>query len=142
MLRRGVPSVNVALINVYAFFRRQQLHCIIASMNTDEASVPASGDSIRGRTRITDGPSIERLDSGAPKSPRLQGGRFLTPSQNETVVCAPETQINWITPDLLDETQQVWSEIYGRDISAAEATEILLNVKRLASAVARLVREQ
>jgi hypothetical protein len=43
----------------------------------------------------------------------------------------------WITPELLAETQQVWSEVYGREVSAAEATEILLNVKRLASTMRR-----
>ena len=39
----------------------------------------------------------------------------------------------WITPELLAQTRDVWSPYYGRDVSAAEATEILLNVKRLAS---------
>ena len=38
----------------------------------------------------------------------------------------------WITDELLGETQRVWSEVYGRDISADEATEILMNVKRFA----------
>ena len=37
----------------------------------------------------------------------------------------------WISPELLAETQRVWSTVYGRDVSVAEATEILLNVKRL-----------
>ncbi|MCY3018017.1 MAG: hypothetical protein NTW87_03165 [Planctomycetota bacterium] len=38
----------------------------------------------------------------------------------------------WIDEALLAETQRVWSKQYGRDVSAAEATEILLNVRRLA----------
>ena len=38
----------------------------------------------------------------------------------------------WITDELLAETQRVWSEVYGREISADEATEILMNVKRFA----------
>ena len=34
----------------------------------------------------------------------------------------------WIDDTLLSETQRVWSKQYGRDVSAAEATEILLDV--------------
>jgi hypothetical protein len=48
----------------------------------------------------------------------------------------------WISTELLDETRQVWSAIYGRDVSIAEATEILLSVKRLASTLAKIGREQ
>lgn len=41
----------------------------------------------------------------------------------------------WITGELLVETQRVWSEAYGREVSADEAVEILSNVKRLAAAL-------
>jgi len=38
----------------------------------------------------------------------------------------------WISDDLLRNTQEVWSELAGREISADEAVEILINVKNLA----------
>lgn len=37
----------------------------------------------------------------------------------------------WMTDELLDETVQVWSGIYGRTISRSEAIEILRNVTNL-----------
>jgi len=37
----------------------------------------------------------------------------------------------WITDDLVRETQRVWSKAYGRPITAEEAVEILMNVRRL-----------
>lgn len=37
----------------------------------------------------------------------------------------------WITPTLLARTIEVWSKAYGRPISAREAVELLMNVKRL-----------
>jgi hypothetical protein len=41
----------------------------------------------------------------------------------------------WITGELLADTQRVWSEAYGREVSADEAVEILGSVKRLAAAL-------
>jgi hypothetical protein len=41
----------------------------------------------------------------------------------------------WITGELLAETQRVWSEAYGHEVSVGEAVEILGNVKRLAAAL-------
>ena len=38
----------------------------------------------------------------------------------------------WISDDLLRNTREVWSELAGREISADEAVEILINVKNLA----------
>lgn len=42
------------------------------------------------------------------------------------------TSCGWITDELLLDTQEVWSEAYGRPIDRDEAIEILENVKRLA----------
>ncbi len=42
---------------------------------------------------------------------------------------------DWITDDLLRNTQEAWSEAYGRPISRDEAVEMLLNVKRLGEAL-------
>jgi hypothetical protein len=44
----------------------------------------------------------------------------------------------WISEDLLRETQAVWSREYGRNVDPAEATAILLNVKRLAKLLVAL----
>lgn len=38
--------------------------------------------------------------------------------------------IHWITDDLLQSTMEVWSKRYDRKITAVEAIEILMNVKR------------
>ncbi|MGD0088394.1 MAG: hypothetical protein ABSE73_00570 [Planctomycetota bacterium] len=66
------------------------------------------------------------------------------PDRQEIAKCAVDTAVApdtlgeqgalpaWIDDALLRETQRVWSKQYGRDVSVAEATEILLNVRRLA----------
>ena len=38
----------------------------------------------------------------------------------------------WISDELLQRTRDVWTELAGREISADEAVEILINVKSLA----------
>jgi len=38
----------------------------------------------------------------------------------------------WITDELLLETREVWSEVYGRELTTEEAVEILINIKNLA----------
>ena len=46
-----------------------------------------------------------------------------------------------MSDELIAETRRVWSPIYGRVISAEEAMEILVNVKRLADVLLRAKRE-
>ncbi len=41
----------------------------------------------------------------------------------------------WITEDLLRETRQVFTNAYGRVVTAEEAVEILMNIRRLACAL-------
>ncbi len=48
----------------------------------------------------------------------------------------------WMTDELINRTRAVWSRAYGRDISEAEAVEILSNVRRFAEVVIRLQRER
>ncbi len=43
----------------------------------------------------------------------------------------------WMTKELLEKTQTVWSKVYGRSVSQFEAVQILRNVKRLAELVYR-----
>lgn len=52
--------------------------------------------------------------------PPLPSGRPRTPS------------LAWISNELLTETQELWSEKYGRPVTEDEAIEILVNVGRLA----------
>lgn len=47
----------------------------------------------------------------------------------------------WITPALLAQTIEFWSEAYGRPVGTAEAVELLTNVKRLGEALIRARRE-
>ena len=46
----------------------------------------------------------------------------------------------WITPQLLQRTQEVWSRAYGRPVSPDEAVEILANVKHFAEVLQRIDR--
>ena len=48
----------------------------------------------------------------------------------------------WMTDELIGRTQTVWSRAYGRDISEAEAVEILSNVRRFADVAIRVQRER
>jgi hypothetical protein len=48
----------------------------------------------------------------------------------------------WMTEELIDRTRAVWSRAYGRDISEAEAVEILSNVRRFAEVTIRLEWER
>ena len=48
----------------------------------------------------------------------------------------------WITDELIDETKRVWSPEYGRVLSADEAIEILMNVKRFAEVLMKINRER
>ncbi len=55
--------------------------------------------------------------------------------------CRP-LSMAWITDELVDETRRVWSPEYGRVLSADEAVEILMNVKRFAELLMKLNRER
>jgi len=46
----------------------------------------------------------------------------------------------WISDELLDWTQRLWSKNYGRPVGVEEAVEILTNVKHLALALAKAKR--
>jgi hypothetical protein len=46
----------------------------------------------------------------------------------------------WITDELLERTQRVWSRVYGRPIDEREALEILLNVKRFAEVLMKAAK--
>ena len=46
------------------------------------------------------------------------------------VAPARPLSLAWVTDELLAETKDVWSEVYGRPIGEAEAIEILVNTKR------------
>lgn len=47
----------------------------------------------------------------------------------------------WIPEALILDTQEVWSKVYEREISKEEATEILLNIKRLAKFLSKYGKE-
>lgn len=40
--------------------------------------------------------------------------------------------MQWLSDERIAEARRVWSHAYGRVISVEEATEILINVRRLA----------
>ena len=47
---------------------------------------------------------------------------------------------SWMTDELVDDTQRIWSPIYGRDVSKEEAMEMLTNVKRFAETLLKIQR--
>lgn len=48
----------------------------------------------------------------------------------------------WITDALIEKTRRVWSKVYGRVVTAEEAVEILVNVKRFAELLVQIKRER
>lgn len=46
----------------------------------------------------------------------------------------------WITDALVEKTRRVWSKVYGRVVSAEEAVEIMVNVKRFAELLVEIKR--
>jgi hypothetical protein len=47
----------------------------------------------------------------------------------------------WITDELIAEHRRVWSRAYRRPVSAEEAVEIIMNIRRFAEAVINAQRE-
>ena len=54
----------------------------------------------------------------------------------------PAVETTWLSADRIAEARRVWSQAYGRIISTEEATEILMNVRRLAETLLRSTEEQ
>lgn len=46
----------------------------------------------------------------------------------------------WITDEAIADTRRVWSSYYGRELTEAEAVEILMNVKNLAEVLVQARR--
>ena len=67
-----------------------------------------------------------------------------SPRPPETWRASDETERSlsaaWITDELLERTQRVWSRVYGRPIDEREALEILLNVKRFAEVLMKAAK--
>jgi hypothetical protein len=61
------------------------------------------------------------------------------PARDEEAVVVPESE-GWITPELIQDTQRVWSKRYGRPITQEDALEILINVKNVAVAFLRTMK--
>lgn len=72
------------------------------------------------------------MDANSSSERRLS---VIPPSNQPAPASDPRSFQPWITAELLAQTQRVWSEAYGHEVSADEAVEILGNVKRLAAAL-------
>ena len=59
------------------------------------------------------------------------------PDHQPAATCEHLRFHQWITHELLAETQRVWSKALGREVPAEEAVEILTNVRRLAEVLLR-----
>lgn len=67
--------------------------------------------------------------TGFPRPPEVQG-------QGEPAVTGGRpVALAWITDELIEKHRRVWSRMYGRVISEAEAIEIIMNIKRFGEAI-------
>jgi len=77
--------------------------------------------------------SRQHTEHGRPKTsrgiPPESPGLSRNPAQQDQGQPAVPA---WVDDNLLRKTQAVWSAVYGREVPAAEAVEILVNVKALA----------
>lgn len=48
----------------------------------------------------------------------------------------------WITDEAIADTQRVWSPYYGRELTDAEAIEILMNVRNLTEVLVQAKRKR
>lgn len=48
----------------------------------------------------------------------------------------------WMSEELISDTQQVWSKVYGRQINREEAINILHNTANVATVFRRIIRDQ
>jgi hypothetical protein len=67
--------------------------------------------------------------TGFPRRPEVQGEREPVEAGGRPVALA------WITDELIEKHRRVWSRMYGRVITEAEAIEIIMNIKRFAEAI-------
>lgn len=79
-----------------------------------------------------------------PSSPQLAG--FPTPTGHHGPapgsVAERPLPTQWLSKERIAEARRVWSKAYGRVISDEEATEILVNVRRLAEVLLRAAEER
>ena len=62
------------------------------------------------------------------------------PSSGAVLPRSPGTA--WITEEAIADTRQVWSPDYGRELTDAEAIEILVNVRDLAEVLVQAKRNR
>jgi hypothetical protein len=69
------------------------------------------------------------IPTGFTRPTEVQGqGSFTEPGDRPLAIA-------WITDELIEKHRRVWSEMYGRVITEAEAIEIIMNIKRFAEAI-------
>lgn len=80
----------------------------------------------------------------------------MNPPRNSTGLSAPPGQgcpvsgamprrppgAAWITDEAIADTRRVWSPYYGRELTDAEAVEILMNVRNLADVLVQAGRRR
>lgn len=56
----------------------------------------------------------------------------IEPGQEEESVPERPLSLSWISDEMINDTQRLWSKRYGRELSTDESVEILQNIKRFA----------
>jgi len=70
--------------------------------------------------------------TGFPRHPEVQGQGE---SPEETTAGGRPLVLAWITDELIEEHQRIWSRMYRRVITEEEAVEIIMNIRRFAETV-------
>jgi len=68
-----------------------------------------------------------------PQSSELTG--LSAPHEEHGQAFQPPKAAGWMSQELVEQTRQLWSRIYGRILSEQDAIEILTTVHRLAEVV-------
>lgn len=82
-------------------------------------------------------PSLETIHVAASSRPAGLPTQTGHHSCDPGSVAARPLSTQWLTDERIAEARRVWSKAYGRVISAGEAIEILMNVRRLAEVLLR-----
>jgi hypothetical protein len=80
---------------------------------------------------------MKKPSAGTGFRPRLEQG---CPPSSAVLPRSPGTA--WITDEAIADTRQVWSPYYGRELTDAEAVEILVNVRDLAEVLVQVKRKR
>ena len=82
----------------------------------------------------------DKIMANSPEKPGLLP-KNVAPVQGPGQAPGRPLSMAWISDDLLERTQRVWTNAYGRPVDELEAIEILMNVKQMAEVLMKAKQE-